>query len=477
MAEQRRFGLLDFLLMMLVLLVAAGARAGYLYYAADGSASSGYLRVQEIAPTRPDMPDDEMERLIVAVRDGGLYGKAPYSNKEWEQTAHVSPGYPYLVGLLARAPFIESDKLFSIVRWIQVALGALTAVLFFLFARRSFRSLTVGLVAGLLVALNPFGIIATATIDDGILASFALAGAIYLGGAAGESGGAFSSLLFGLVAAGMALVRAAFLPLSFAAMIWFLVRSRSLERGWLAALVAFLGFVIGLAPWSVRNYQAIQDPVPIVTTGYLHLWIGNNEAATGGPATEEIWAKAPSNELGAIDNQNVRYARLGPRVLEEVKARPIATLHRRFHAFLAFYLGDSWLKDGTLVETTPYLPEERRLTTEERERQEEIVTTLQDKAPAVLNFWLFGMLFLALIGWRWSYAWRWESFPAALAAFWVPLPYILGHAEALSGPRLPLDGVLLTFAALTLVGLLPTSGPLLNPSDAGPPAPRSEEDA
>jgi len=277
------------------------------------------------------------------------------------------------------------------------------------------------------------------------------------------------------VVAGMALVRAAFLPLSFAAMIWFLIRSRSLERGWMSALVAFLGFVIGLAPWSVRNYQAIQDPVPIVTTGYLHLWIGNNEAATGGPATDEIWSKAPANELAAITNQNLRYARLGTRVLDEAKARPLATLRRRVHAFAAFYLGDSWFKDGTLAVTTPYIPDESE-SAEIRERREEIVTTLQEKSSLVLNSWVVAMLLLALIGWRWSYARRWESFPAALAAFWVPLPYILGHAEALSGPRLPLDGVLLCFAALTLVGLLPTSRPLLNPEEAGPPAPTPEED-
>ena len=474
MAEQHRFGPFDFLLLLVVLAIAGGVRAAYLQYAADGSRSEGYLRVQEQASDRPDMPPDEMRRLIEAVRDGGLFAKAPFSKQD-EQTAHISPGYPYLVGLLARAPFLEAEKLYSTVRWAQVALGALTAVLYFLFARRAFRSLLVGLVAGLLVALNPFSIIAVANIDDGVLASFALAGMVYLGGLAGETGGAFSSLLFGLVSAGMALVRAAFLPLSFAGVIWFLVRSRSLERGWLSAFIAFLGFVIGLAPWTVRNYQAIQDPVPIVTTGYLHLWIGNNEWATGGPATPEMWAIAPANELSAIDNQNLRYARLGPRVLEEIKARPIQTIKRRVHAFLAFYLGDSWFRDGSVVVLTPYQPDEND-SPEAREQKAALIDDLQQRAPMVLNSWLVGMLALALIGWRWSYAWRWESYPAFLAAFWVPLPYILGHAEALSGPRLPLDGVLLTFAAVSLVGLLPTSGPLLNPTEAGPRPLSSEEE-
>jgi hypothetical protein len=60
---------------------------------------------------------------------------------------------------------------------------------------------------------------------------------------------------------------------------------------------------------------------------------------------------------------------------------------------------------------------------------------------------VLGMLLLSLPGWRWSYGWRKESMPASLAVVWVPLPYILSHAEFLAGPQLPLDGVLLCYAA------------------------------
>ena len=74
----------------------------------------------------------------------------------------------------------------------------------------------------------------------------------------------------------------------------------------------------------------------------------------------------------------------------------------------------------------------------------------------VLFFWtLLGLLVLAFLGWRWSYGWQAESMPAALAMIWIPLPYILSHAEALSGPRLPLDGVLLCYAAFALLCLTP----------------------
>jgi hypothetical protein len=71
---------------------------------------------------------------------------------------------------------------------------------------------------------------------------------------------------------------------------------------------------------------------------------------------------------------------------------------------------------------------------------------------------LLGMLLLAFLGWRWSYGWRRESMPAGLAMVWVPLPYLLSHAEALSGPRLPLDGLLLTYAAFALACLIPGAG-------------------
>ena len=55
--------------------------------------------------------------------------------------------------------------------------------------------------------------------------------------------------------------------------------------------------------------------------------------------------------------------------------------------------------------------------------------------------------------------------PSSLAVMWIPLPYLLSHAEALSGPRLPLDGVLLCYAAFALCGMLPL-GNLLQGSAA-----------
>ena len=71
----------------------------------------------------------------------------------------------------AGADGARRDKFELIVRWSQCGFGALTAGFYFLFARRAFRSLTAGLLTGLLCALYPFWVVNTAALDDGVLAS------------------------------------------------------------------------------------------------------------------------------------------------------------------------------------------------------------------------------------------------------------------------------------------------------------------
>src|SRR5262249_30566838 len=78
-------------------------------------------------------------------------------------------------------------------------------------------------------------------------------------------------------------------------------------------------------------------------------------------------------------------------------------------------------------------------------------------APTLL-FSLLALFLLAFLGWRWTYGWAAQAMPSSLAVIWVPLPYVLSHAEALHGPRLPLDGVLLCYAAFALSCAVPRLG-------------------
>ncbi|SRR5579885_2394605 len=422
MTQPRPWSSLDLLLFLVVLTAAAGARGWYLWACADSGNNPGPLRVQDASPP-------ERAVLVTNLKESGAFRSRSPLAGEPERTAHVAPGYPWLLSVAQLSS--EPDRT---VRWAQAALGVLTALLYFLFARRAFDSLAVAVLAGLFCALHPFWVVGAAELEDGVLAGFLLALAIWLGVRAGQSGGALTSLLYGLTLAGLALVRAALLPFGFVAVLWFLWRCRSLPRGWLFALLAFLGFANALVPWTVRNYQVTGRIVPVVDSTWWHLWVGNNPAATGGPDY-----KAPA---GARPEQ------LPQEVVDEVRRDPAATVNRRLGAGLSFVFGEQWLRQGTAWQEVGPTSE------------------LPASYPAILLGTLLGMLLLAFAGWRWAYGWWRESLPAALAVAWVPLPYLLSHAEKLSGPRLPLDGVLLCYAAFALVCLLPRVGARLRNGSA-----------
>jgi 4-amino-4-deoxy-L-arabinose transferase-like glycosyltransferase len=443
MPEIPRFRSLDVILFLLVLAIAAGVRAGYLRTCAENGYSAGPLRVQ-------DDRSGEIQALVDNLTQFQWFGGfAPLASVE-EQTAHTSPGYPWLLALLARVP----SYLPPTVRWIQCGLGALTAVIYFLFARRAFRSRFAGLLAGLFCALHPFWIINTAELNDGVLASFLLAAALLLGARTVQAGGYVTGLLYGLALAGLALVRAPLLPFAFVALLWLFVRCRKVPRGWMLSLLAFLGFANGLAPWTVRNLQVFRDVIPIVDSYYLHLWMGNNPKATGGPLTEGQLLQGLSDlrdgespqtladQLAAM-KQPARYNSLARPLVQEIVRDPAATIQRRLKAGLFFFFGEEWFKTGQLWQPTGegQLPER-----------------LAGCYPVILLGTLLGMLLLGVLGWRWNYGWRRGSMPAALAVIWVFLPYFLGHAETLQGPRLPLDGLLLCYAAFALACLIPGIG-------------------
>lgn len=447
MAKQRHFGVLDFLLLLGVFAGASLMRAGYLVGYADNGAGPGPIRVQDPPPMLPEQPRGisplgqekwtELDSLVANLKESNWYGtRAPFSEEE-ERTADYSPGYPWLLAGLAR--LVEPSILAQTVRWIQAGLGAVTAAIYFLFALRAFSSRVVAVLTGAFTAVYPFWIISVAEVNDAVLTSLLLALALYLGMRAIQTHGPFASLLFGLALAGLALVRAATLPFGFVALGWFLLRSRHESRGWLCALLAFLGFVNGLAPWTVRNFQVFREPVPLVSSAWLHLWIGNNEYATGGPQTEVMTASAPIGDLQAVEDQVRRYGRLGDLVWSEVKQRPIQTAQGRIWASLDYLLGERFFTGRRLADST--VPHE---------------DVSEWELP--LNMSLIALFVLAFLGWRWTHGFRKESVPATLAVFWLPLPYVLGHAESLHGPRLPLDGVLICYAAFAMACLLPGIG-------------------
>jgi hypothetical protein len=463
MSEMRRLGLVDALLLIAVLAVAAGARCWYLSAFTDNGLLEGPVRVQDQSPAAKgrevaDQPPlTEQQSLLKNLRESAWFGAMAPLAAEEESTAHLSPGYPWSIYWLERLP-LGGGPIDQRVRWFQCLLGVATVGFYFAFTLTAFASRFVAILAGLLCALHPFWIINTAEIQDGVLASFLLAACLWLGTRASQTGGAFPGLLFGLGLAALALVRAALFPFTLVALLGFLWRVRGVGRGWLCALLAVLGFVNGLAPWTFRNYKVFSDVVPIADSTWLHLWVGNNSHTTGGPQSADqvlstlaeergMDAAQLAQELESLP-QNERYEKLARDVTGRIQRDAAGAINHRLEAMVCFLLGEKWLIDRTVWEATGRAAPELR-------------GGVQNSYPALLYGSLLIMTTLGLLGWRWSYAWRRSSILPAVAVMFLPLPYVLSHAELLSGPRLPLDGLMLCFAAFALTCLIPGLAPPL----------------
>lgn len=455
MTTPPRMGFAGFVQLLLVVALAAGLRAGYLHVAADNGGGAPAIVVQgDGAPVHDPREDPGRQEPPVALQElvqhlteqGGFAAQAPLTEQS-EPTAHVAPGYPWLVAQFGRLD-ASPDRW---VRWAQCVLGSLTAGCLYLFAHRAFGSMIVAFVAGLLAAVHPFWIINTAELNDGVVAAFLLAAALLLGTRGSQSGGAFTSLLFGLSLAGLAMVRAATLPFAMVALLWFLYQCKHIRYGWFNAILAVLGFANGLAPWAVRNWNVFEEPVPIVTSAYLHLWIGNNPNADGGPLDEAALRKSlpPErlHELLAETNQAKRYAGLGRDLLDEVRRDPAAAVTRRWQAGMKFLVGAEWFQTQRMS---------RNLHGQAAAETVEPPSWLTANVEAWLQGSLLALVLLGLLGWRWSHAWVSNARLATFAFLWLPLPVLLSHSEDLAGPRLPWDALLICFSAYALSCLAPS---------------------
>ena len=475
---QQPFGMRETLLAFLVFIVAAGLRVGYVLVVVGDLQREPPFQVQDpqaaINVIRTNFKESDKEktgwlafgvtehdRLVINVSDSNWYGCRAILADQEEVTAHISPGYVSLVGYLLRLVGNPGTTT-QILVWTQCLLGTVTCVMYFLFARLASGSTLVGGLAGVLTAIHPFWIVNVAELQDGTLTCFLLVCILFLGTAAVNSASPVASFFFGGALAGMSLVRAALLPFSFVACIWVLLRCRNQHRGWMCALLVFLGFGNGLAPWTVRNFQVYGTLLPVTDSVFVHMWMGNNPAANGGPQNESDLRKALKPErlqsLLAEKDQARRYRLLGEDVWESVTSQPATmTIEKRSRSGLGFVFGNAWLQlpsfsqvfarqDAPAGPTTVLFFDMNR---------EDLPSWIKSGLPPMMSGMLMFMLLFGLLGWRWNYGLSQAVSLSSLAMLWIPLPYILSHAELFSGPRLPLDGVLLSYAAFALAWLLP----------------------
>jgi hypothetical protein len=176
-------------------------------------------------------------------------------------TAYRLPGAP-LWGAALYTLFGADPLWFKLA---NVLLGAGTCLLLYGFLKRGLRP-EVARLAALGWALYPESVFASSLVCTEILFSFLLALlALSLDRTRGGRPRPAVPLLQGLLVACCALVRPLFLPIlaALAALWWFEPGGK--EAGRRLGLV-LLGFLLGLAPWTWRNWRSMRAFIPISTT-------------------------------------------------------------------------------------------------------------------------------------------------------------------------------------------------------------------
>ncbi|HEY8490051.1 MAG TPA: glycosyltransferase family 39 protein [Dehalococcoidia bacterium] len=195
-------------------------------------------------------------------------------------TAFWPVGYP---AILAAVYLVFGHSVLA-GRLLNVALGAATVGLLYLFVRRWWGDRPAALAASAVLALMPGPITFASLLLSETLFTALLVGSLTVLAWRGPGGqvGLGQAVLFGVVAAAAAYVRGQALLLPLVAVGWLVLAGRpwrqSLRFGGLALAVVLLLTL----PWAVRNTVRLGEPTFLSTNVGIDLWVGHHEGASGG---------------------------------------------------------------------------------------------------------------------------------------------------------------------------------------------------
>lgn len=182
------------------------------------------------------------------------------------------PAYPiFLVAAtLGRTDCIPCAKLANGV------LGALAAVLLAFLSARIFRHRRVAIATGAAAALHPSLVLLSTDVQSEplFLVFLLLAGLSLLAASDGPSAGL--ALMAGAMLGLAALTRSSALMLAPLLAAPLFDRRHARRTGWMLAGAALLGFLLSLAPWTVRNVVRFHELLLSSDAGGVNLYVGNS---------------------------------------------------------------------------------------------------------------------------------------------------------------------------------------------------------
>ena len=336
-------------------------------------------------------------------------------------TAWMTPLYPLLLAAVFKIFGVYTKASAIVMLSLDSLFSALTCIPVFLIARRAFDDRAAA-IAGWIWTFFPYAIYFSADFIWATTLTTLLVALIFFSALCLQDNESRQAWLgYGALCGVAALVDPVVLPVAIPIAVWMSFRLWRRQMHWLStALVAALAFLVVVAPWFIRNYQAFHTFIPFRDNVGLELYVGNQG---------ETWHFAPGGfHPSDTPREWAEFQQLGElRYMQHKREQAMSFIraHPGFFVMLsarrALYMWTNfWSFSGRYLQAEPADP---------------------------FNIFLCTTLtILALIGlWR---AYRKDpalAAPFAIALFCFPIVYYFTHPEDYY--RRPIDPIFVVLAA------------------------------
>jgi Dolichyl-phosphate-mannose-protein mannosyltransferase len=260
---------------------------------------------------------------------------APLSPIQTGATAWLVPIYPYLMAGIFKIWGIFSIRSRLILQIINCAFSALTILPIYAIAKRTFGTGSSVFASWLWVFLPNAWHVPIADIWDTSLTALVFASIFWATETLSDQRRLSLWIGYGALWAAGAMVNPSILsvmPFLLAWLVWETRKRSSASFSLSLALVALLTCVLGLAPWTLRNYRTFHKWIPLRSNFGLELWLGNNAGTQDVNSFSQHPALNPAEAAQLTRLGEVAYMALKQHeALVYMRSHPAVTLARILH--------------------------------------------------------------------------------------------------------------------------------------------------
>ncbi len=223
---------------------------------------------------------ENIARVLVTRGYFGLDSISLYGPNPKGVTAFIPPVYP---GFLALTIIVFGASAWTAVRVIQAVLSVVVVGFIYWLGRLSFRRTDAALLAALAAAVFPPLIGGVAEINAGIFEVLSYELVVLLSLYALRHPAWWRWVLLGLALGIAVLIKSTILTLLpfLLFSLWVNPSQPFIRRVAQPFIVIIVSTAAVISPWTIRNYRALGEFIPISSNGGVNFWIGNHPEASG----------------------------------------------------------------------------------------------------------------------------------------------------------------------------------------------------